>query len=532
MKRSLAEELRLSWRFLRDLPGYFGTPPEPAEAAVRLAEARKNRETAFVQLLRQGLHDNPGSPYRRLLSAAGATIEDVEAKVRQDGIEAALHQLHAEGVYVTLEEFKGRSALRRGSLEIPAGELNFDNPGLTGHLRLQTGGSGGRPSRLVVDLGLLQQDALAHSVSLDEWQLRRAPLVLWRPLPPGAAGVKRYLMHARLGLCPEAWFAQEVPGSLAGRLKSRAFVVAMVLAARRLTGLRMPFPRRTPVSEAGRIATRLAGLRQHGFHCDTNVSSGLRIVRAAAAQGNDLSGGFFRVGGEPLTEARRQVFLDAGCRVGCNYAMAEIGAAGLGCCQGEAVDEVHLREDKVAVIRKPAVSGGQQVPGAFFLTSIHPLAPKVMINVCVGDFGRIYRRDCGCVLDRLGFHTRLSDILSFEKLTTEGMHFLGGDLVRLLDEALPRRFGGGPDHYQLAELDTPEGVRVELRIHPIVGPIDPIECREAVLEHLAAAAPENRLMVERWRQSDLLAIVRTVPVATGIGKVLTLRREKPTWSSD
>jgi hypothetical protein len=521
------EELRLAGALFRKLNGFFIPPRGPEAELQRLISARENRMASFRTVLEQGVWGNPWSPYRRLLQWAGLDPKEVEELLRREGVEGTLGSLYEAGVYVTIDEFKGRRPLRRGSLEIPVEELVFDSPIPSGHLLLQTGGSGGRPVRLVLDLGLLELDTAGYSVFLDEWRLRTSPLVLWRPLPPGAAGVKRYLVHTRLRLRVAAWYAQELPGSWWTRIKSRSLVAGIILMARRATGLALPFPRHLALAEASRLAQVLAGIRASSgsFHCDTNVSSALRVVRAAAREGLDLSGGFFRVGGEPLTPARRQVFEEAGCSVGCNYSMAELGAVGHGCAAGVEPDEVHLRLDKVALLRRRVVRGGATIADALFLTSISPLAPKLMLNVCVGDRADVVERTCGCLFDQAGFTSRLSRILSFDKLASEGMHLMGEELVRLMEEILPRRFGGGPDHYQMAELDTPSGVRLEVRVDPTVGPLDEAECKDVVLAYLAAAAPENQLMVERWRQSGTLQVVRRPPQATGASKILTLRRE-------
>ncbi len=526
-RRGAVEELRLARELFRDLKGFFPPPEGVAADLRRLAVTCQDRVKAFRTVLDQGVWRNPWSPYRRLLHWVGAGPGEVEELLQREGLEGALDRLHQAGVFVTMDEFKGRCPLRRGSLQIPAEALIFDSPIPSGHLRLQTGGSGGRPSRLVLDLRLLERDAAAHSVFLNEWGIRHRPLVLWRPLPPGAAGVKRYLIHSRLRLAIAAWFAQELPGSWLDRVKSRVLVTGIVRAARRATGLRLPTPRRLALSEASRLSRLLARIRETAgsFHCDTNVSSGLRIIRAALREGLDLSGGFFRVGGEPLTPARQRVFAEAGCTVACNYSMAELGALGHGCVAGVTPDEVHLRLDKVAILRRSTVARGITIPDALFVTAISPLAPKVMLNVAVGDRAEQSERTCGCIFEQAGFTTRLSGILSYEKLASEGMHFLGEDLMRLMEEILPGRFGGGPDHYQMVERDTASGVQVELRVDPAVGPVDEGKVREAVLAHLAAAAPENRLMVERWRRSGTLRVVRQAPRSTGASKILTLQRE-------
>ena len=117
-----------------------------------------------------------------------------------------------------------------------------------------------------------------------------------------------------------------------------------------------------------------------------------------------------------------------------------------------AIDEVHLLLDKVAVLQYPkVVRPGLPPVGALHLTTLLPSCPKLMLNVETDDYGVLSERDCGCPLGALGFRTHLHDIRSYEKLTSEGMSFLGGDLLTLVEELLPQRFGGGPADYQLVE---------------------------------------------------------------------------------
>jgi hypothetical protein len=76
----------------------------------------------------------------------------------------------------------------------------------------------------------------------------------------------------------------------------------------------------------------------------------------------------------------------------------------------------------------------------------------------------------GCLFDELGYVQHLHTIRSFEKLTGLGVTVAGGDLFHLLEEVLPRRFGGAVGDYQLVEAqdarglpDTPRIARVGMR---------------------------------------------------------------------
>ena len=47
------------------------------------------------------------------------------------------------------------------------------------------------------------------------------------------------------------------------------------------------------------------------------------------------------------------------------------------------------------------------------------------------------------------------------------MNFLGADLIRLIEEVLPARFGGAPTDYQFVEREDARGLpKVDLRVSP------------------------------------------------------------------
>ena len=91
-------------------------------------------------------------------------------------------------------------------------------------------------------------------------------------------------------------------------------------------------------------------------------------------------------------------------------------------------------------------------PRALLLSSLRASSPLVLLNVSLGDQAFVERRHCGCPLESMGWDLHLHTIRSFEKLTAGGMTFLGSDVIRVMEDVLPGRFGGGPADYQLVAL--------------------------------------------------------------------------------
>jgi hypothetical protein len=150
-----------------------------------------------------------------------------------------------------------------------------------------------------------------------------------------------------------------------------------------------------------------------------------------------------------------------------------------------------------------------------------------MINVESDDHAVLEHRSCGCPWDELGLSLHLRDIRSHEKLTTEGNHFLGSDLMALIDEVLPARFGGGPTDYQLVEEEVEGLPKVSVVVRPGVGEVAERDVVSAVIEFLRAK-PANRLMADFWEQSGTVRLVRREPHVTAAGKTPALHVERTT----
>jgi hypothetical protein len=244
---------------------------------------------------------------------------------------------------------------------------------------------------------------------------------------------------------------------------------------------------------------------------------------AAKELGLEIAGSFLRFGGEPYTPAKAKLVEETGCRAACHYSMSEVGTIGIACADAAALDDVHLISSKMAVLQRSAtVTGSRYSSDALFLTTIAPVCPKIMLNVACGDNGVIVDRECGCPVGQVGFNRHIHSIRSYEKLTSEGMQFLGFDLLKLVEQILPGRFGGGPTDYQLVELEEAGLTKVQLVVSPRLGPLDERQLTQTALEFLGSRAPENRMMVERWQEGQTLQVKRSEPRVTSAAKLLPL----------
>jgi hypothetical protein len=474
-------------------------------------------------MLERGVYGHPASPYRRLLEHAGVRYDDAAALVRGLGLEAGLEALYDKGVYVTIDEFKGRAPIVRGGLTIAARPRDFDNPVLVRHYETRTGGSRGPRTRLVVDLDLLAHEAAETRIFVEAFGLETRPVGIWRDPLPGPVGLKTFLRHAKIGGDVTAWFTPRRPVAQVEDLKYQMFTLATA-GLSRLAGRPMPLPRHVPPADAGRIAEWLAGQKRRGRPAllDATPTAAVLTCLAAKERGLDISGSFFRVSAEPYTAAKDAIVRERGCRTASHYSCAEVGYMGLACASPEAVDEVHVMTDKVAVVqRRKTVGRGTVAVGALAFTTVLPSCPKLMLNVELGDYATVSRRRCGCLLDRLGFDTHLHDVRSWEKLNSAGVTFLGTELLTLVEQVLPARFGGSAVDYQFVEEEVAGLPRVSLLVHPRLDGVDAAAVIDTVLTSLDAC-PGGALMSHTWREHGTLGVRRLPPYTTGAFKLLPL----------
>jgi hypothetical protein len=495
----------------------------------RITEDLGRREENLVAMLRDGVfaagksaRKSPRqSPYQALFAGAGITFADAVHLVEDHGVEGALERLHGAGVYVTLDEFKGRRPIERGNVRLEVRPEDFDNPRAAHVYTALSGGSRGPARRLRIAFPHLERAALYTLISLQSFGIADRPYALWRPVPPGNAGLRNLLHHAKIGKRVERWFTQY---PLRPRHVREYAFTRYTLAACARAGIAVPTPEHVPLERAEVVARWLAGQRENGTPAALSApaSSGVRICRVALERGLDISGSVFRLGGEPLTEGKASAVAEAGASVFCNYTMSETGRIGLGCTAPAERDDVHLLLDNLGVIQRPRDAGGGIRVPALLYTSLQPSAPKLLLNVESDDYGVLVERDCGCPVGALGLRLHLHTIRSYEKLTSEGMNFVGTELLTLVEQVLPSRFGGGPADYQLVEREVGGLPKVGIVVSPRIGALDEGTVVSAVLDALGSGPAYREMMAAIWRDGGTLQVERREPFATSGAKILPL----------
>jgi hypothetical protein len=513
-------------RFLRDRPSLH--------AAERIVRERMARRTDnFLRFVERSVYGVPRSPYLALLKLAGCELGDLRALVDNKGLEGALRALRTAGVYVSYEEFKGRKPIVRNGFTLAVTPRDFDNPFARHDFSLMTGGSTGLANQVYQDLDHIAALATIDMLVLAEHKLLDAPTVHWTHMLPGS-GLRFILRRAYHGTYPQRWF------SPVGWSKFKAWLrydlaTLYMLFWMRAWGIQVSFPEIVKPAQAATVAHWMRHtLDTHG-RCllYANVSQAVRVCVAAQEQGFDLAGAAIRLSSEPLTPAKAERMRCVGAQIVASYGSVEAVAIGLGCTRPVHVDEVHLAMDAYALIDYPyCVPGlGITVP-AFNLTSLLDSTPKVMLNYQSDDYGIVDTRACGCGLEGYGYTTHLHQIRSYSKLVGEGVTLIGNELLRILEEVLPARFGGTPLDYQVMEQEDAQGLtRLVLLISPRIEIRDNAEVIQVILDALSQSSPMAAAARTVWQQAQTLQIQRREPIVTARSKLLPLHIQRNSQKS-
>lgn len=510
-------------------PDFLRKPVTVEQAKIDVARRIERRPDRFLNLVRSLIYDNEQSPYRKLLQWAGCEFHDLETAVRTKGVEKTLEILQSEGVYVTLEEFKGKSPISRNGLTVVASEKDFDNPSLQGS-GIQSKTSGSRTKSISVrrSLDSMAEEAANELLLYETHGLSKASLALWLPVLPRMAGIHNLLINVKFLRPPDRWFSQMELGWLKTSFPNRLVIEYILQSCRRL-GFDVPRPVFVPIHDAFKIAEWMERTKRKNGICvlRTYTSSAIRMVQTAIEKGIDISGNVIFTGAEPLTEARARFIESAGVKVFSRYTATETGSIGASCGKGSAPDDMHVYLDRIALVqrRRRTAIGGHEV-NSFLFSSLSTYSGKIMFNTDIGDFGELSVQPCDCLFGRCGMDIHVSKVRSYDKLTGEGgMTLLGSDLDDILGDLI-RRVGGSPDDYQFWESQDSGGLfKIIIAIRPELSNLNESQMIADILSRLNRKNLRGNLVSDIWKQADTLQIVRANPKLTTGHKLLKIIKD-------
>ena len=511
-----------AYGFLRLAAGLktFLREPISVEAAKDIVrKGMQTRDVAFLQKIERAIFANPRSPYLKLFRSAGCELDDVRNLVKREGVEETLQQFLKTGIYVTFDEFKGRTPAVRGSQTFTFHDTDFDNPLITTHYQSSSGGTRGRPTRVRVDLDHLCQSAPHWALWFAEHNCLANPLIFWISTHPGIAN--RQLMCAKFGQRFVKWFAPVGMATLKDRLISASVHSLIRWAAG------FPKPEFVPLNEAWRVGEYLVDLVQDGMRpcLITAPSAAVGVSMAMQERGISLRNVTFLLGGEPLTSVRKETIEASQAKAFQTYGFAEGGGVGAQCAKPTSPDDVHIFLDAYIAIQHTRPLGDGETVNSLLLTALRTACPKIILNTEIGDYAVLEKRQCDCIFGEIGYHEHLHTIRSFQKLTGEGVTFIVADIYHLVEEVLPKKFGGKITDYQLIEEQTDQGLpHYNLLVSPAVGELDGKALVAEFLEELSKMKGSYRLMANMWAQADILHVKRQYPLSSARGKVLPFRK--------
>jgi hypothetical protein len=507
-------------RFLTELPRFLRTPLSLAAMRSIVHDRFSRREQHFLDRVAEAL-SFPDSPYTALMQHAGCNEDDVKASVHREGIEGTLSALMTAGVYLSGDEFKGRRPVVRGSLSFTVDPATLVNPHAVVHGLSETSGSRGARTPVPIDLAFVRDHAVNTHVALDayggaDWQHAHHGA-------PGGTSVTNPLELAKGGNPPVRWFTPvelTEPG-LSPRYRWGSKLMRLVSLT---SGVPLPGPTYAPFDDPEPILRWIASALALGKtpHLWGFASTAVLVCQASADAGIDISGTRFTMGGEPTTGARRRVVEETGAVPLPRMGATETDILSYACVNSIAPDDMHFFDDRHALIQPGEQTSLGLPPNAMLLTSLLESAPVRLLNVCMGDTATVSRRECGCGLELDGWKTHIQHVRSFEKLTAGGMTFLDTDVIHVLEEILPARFGGRPADWQVIETIDADDARagVALVVDPSVGPLDSAEVAGVFLDAIGGGTGGERMMELQWRSGRVLSVVRETPRRAASGKVL------------
>lgn len=524
----MMQEIQTGLRFMSKLPGFLRQDIEPQTAKAILQNRLQNREARFLAIVKECIYALEKNPYLALLKHIGCEFEDLKNLVEKDGLEEALTNLLHQGVYLTVDEYKGRKPILRNNLHLTLSPGMLQNPRSALHIPVKSSGSRSAGTPMMISLEYISDCAVNACLMFENRDGSNWIKADWEV--PGGGALFRLLKFSSFGKPPERWFSQVDPASPGIHPRYRWSAHALrwgSLMARKS----LPKPQYVPLDNPLPIVDWMTKiLSQNHIPClFTFPSSALILSKAAYDAGISLKGASFLISGEPITDARIQAITKSGAAALPRYGSIECGPIAYGCINPRHSDDLHINSDLHALIQAGEHASTLGIPKeALFITTLCHSAPFIFLNVSLGDQAILDDTTCGCSLESTGWKHHISQIRSYEKLTGAGMTFLDTDVIRILEEVLPSTFGGSPTDYQLIEEESDTGnPMLRLIVNPELEISDEEVVKRTFLEHIGRGSDASRIMSLTWMESNLLQIERQVPRSTQSGKILHFYLNSP-----
>lgn len=203
------ENVIVGTRFLSRLPSFLRRPTSSQEARAILHRRFEQREENFLAIVKRTVYGHAASPYRQLLKLAGCEYGDLERLVNQEGVEGALRILYRHGVYITVDEFKGRRPATRGNTTVAVNPDLLRNPLAAFHVPARSGGSRSAGTPVLFDLAFIRGCSVNTCLTLEARGGAKWLKAIWET--PGAGARFRLLKFSSFGAPPVRWFSQLDP---------------------------------------------------------------------------------------------------------------------------------------------------------------------------------------------------------------------------------------------------------------------------------------------------------------------------------
>jgi hypothetical protein len=506
-----------SLQFFFSLLGSVKKPYSSDHSEIAIRHWIEDRAKHFLQLCNSEVFSKPGGIFGKLFSWAVISQDQLHSMVADGGLEKTLLQLAQKGVSLDIDEFKGRKPVVRPGLRMMVDASDLDMVRGPSMPFLSSGSSGKRLRTLI---GMPGMGLLASCIPpvLKYLEAEDLPVVLNYPMPSGS-GFMHLITFSLIGKPPSAWFAQGMDSPWWS--SKSGMKLAALIAGFGLRGIRLPAPRLASIQQPIYMAEWLKRNCPKGAVVPSFTGSAIHLVRTAVRTGISLPPLVFLLGGEPLTDRKRQALEQEGHRVFPWYSSVETGRLALGCLTPSHADDMHVLEDRIAcVVRpRPVDVSGEKRPVLLF-TTLHPDSYKFLLNVETGDEAAIGEGRCGCPWENLGFSRRLYNVRSFEKLTLEGISLVADFLAEMVEEEIPSRCGGTPADYQFTEEEASDGVtHLVLSVNPAVN-LDIARITGVVQELFDK---KFNMISTLMINAASITVRREVPKLTQSGKMLTVR---------